>query len=253
MAEITSETKQEHGPSVAGYDNIGHALSNNCNGGAMKTLAVLLAAMLTVGCAWASQPTYTGRVRWSKLVEVPERNNPEYADGWSSLTVTCGTENDFEIAKSNGMMIWKRMRVLETIHGWKEKSTDRLPVVSRHYRYPLPTVFPPRNIPVSLFDTEPSNNFLSIAPPEPPDVPAILANTKVPCVQRSFRESDPHRSCRWFIEWREDFSECVSQATKYEATIYNEYFQSCTNEWTCADKSRVLLTAENGTKHCIKF
>ena len=23
--------------------------------------------------------------------------------------------------------------------------------------------------------------------------------------------------------------------------------------WTCADKSRVLLTAEDGTRHCIKF
>ena len=23
--------------------------------------------------------------------------------------------------------------------------------------------------------------------------------------------------------------------------------------WTCADKSRILLTAEDGTKHCVKF
>ena len=25
------------------------------------------------------------------------------------------------------------------------------------------------------------------------------------------------------------------------------------NHWSCADKSRVLLTAEDGTKHCVKF
>ena len=26
-----------------------------------------------------------------------------------------------------------------------------------------------------------------------------------------------------------------------------------TKYWTCADKSRVLLTAEDGSKHCVKF
>jgi hypothetical protein len=30
-------------------------------------------------------------------------------------------------------------------------------------------------------------------------------------------------------------------------------YDSPPSEWTCADKSRILLTAENGTKHCIKF
>jgi len=27
----------------------------------------------------------------------------------------------------------------------------------------------------------------------------------------------------------------------------------CSTRWTCADKSRVLMTAEDGTRHCIKF
>lgn len=32
----------------------------------------------------------------------------------------------------------------------------------------------------------------------------------------------------------------------YNADVYGPV-------WTCADKSRVLLTAEDGTRHCIKF
>jgi hypothetical protein len=228
----------------------------------MKLFPVLLAAAMLGGCAFASNastPTYTGRACWSKLIEVPDRDNPEYGDGWSSLTVDCGTANDFEIAKSNGMMVWKRMRVLETFHVWKETtdSTRNLPVVSRHLRYPLPQVVAPLTVlsaprfpdvtPVIICDDERTCHW------EPTDVPAVMAKLDVPCVERSFSANDYRLSCRWFIYWREDFSECIRQATKYEATIY-EYFPSCEKPtYTCADKSRVLLTGEDGTKHCIKF
>lgn len=29
--------------------------------------------------------------------------------------------------------------------------------------------------------------------------------------------------------------------------------EHCAFRWTCSDKSRVLLTAQDGTKHCVKF
>jgi hypothetical protein len=183
----------------------------------MKTALLLIAAATLAGCAWASSPTYTGRTCWSKLIEVPERSNPEYDDGWSSLTVTCGTAEDFEIAKSNGMMVWKRMRVLETIQGWREKSTDstrKLPVVSSHYRWPLPEALPPGVIAIPY--TSPKTSMPLIAGKDSFSV----------CIERHPRNAT-HLICRWYIRWREDYSECVNEATKYEVMLYNEYFPSC--------------------------
>jgi len=35
--------------------------------------------------------------------------------------------------------------------------------------------------------------------------------------------------------------------------LMNDYAECRVTRWSCADKSRILLTAEDGSKHCIKF
>jgi hypothetical protein len=61
--------------------------------------------------------------------------------------------------------------------------------------------------------------------PEPMDVPAINDRVDKICVQYST------------LQW--DGNQC----DKYEDRKH----------WTCAEKTRVLLTDESGGKHCIKF
>lgn len=62
--------------------------------------------------------------------------------------------------------------------------------------------------------------------PEPMDVPAIQEDL-------------------WYEEgWRETDRCFVGGGT---------VLHTCKNSWTCSDPSRILLTAEDGTKHCIKF
>lgn len=39
----------------------------------------------------------------------------------------------------------------------------------------------------------------------------------------------------------------------YDVPEQEEMFRGDRKRWTCADKSRILLTAEDGTKHCVKF
>lgn len=41
--------------------------------------------------------------------------------------------------------------------------------------------------------------------------------------------------------------------TAEEIQVRCQKLGACSQVWTCADKARILLTAEDGTRHCIKF
>lgn len=85
--------------------------------------------------------------------------------------------------------------------------------------------------------------------PEPMDVPAIKESVK----------STPHD--KWSLydcaQMEVDLKSWFSR-NAHENT-YSVYFtepDKCTLEvsyWTCADKSRFLMTAEDGRRHCIRF
>lgn len=87
--------------------------------------------------------------------------------------------------------------------------------------------------------------------PEPEDVPAVKGKESIstPC---AWRDGDMG-SCSFIIQWREGGSSCIFSATLADFDRY-EQLPSCTtkNSWSCADKSRILLTAEDGKKWCHK-
>lgn len=48
--------------------------------------------------------------------------------------------------------------------------------------------------------------------------------------------------------------ECVNRVNSCDSATGKWCRSDCANySWTCTDKSRVLLTSENGKKHCVKF
>lgn len=81
-----------------------------------------------------------------------------------------------------------------------------------------------------------------ISPPEPMDVPAILDEHYTTLIPRT---DDPE-------EWQREGCENVHR--KGLKASWGILGCSITGpNWTCSDKSRILLTAEDGTRHCVKF
>lgn len=45
----------------------------------------------------------------------------------------------------------------------------------------------------------------------------------------------------------------VQRKEKCGVNIANDGYACAFTYWTCSDKSRILLTSEDGTRHCVKF
>ena len=74
----------------------------------------------------------------------------------------------------------------------------------------------------------------------PMDVPAISEDRSA--------EPDSHDGHELLL-----FSQACEEIVGGKMTWQPDVIACHVKRWTCADKSRVLLTAEDGTRHCIKF
>jgi hypothetical protein len=94
--------------------------------------------------------------------------------------------------------------------------------------------------------------------------PFSLGQQVVPAIQHKLHVHSREYACvRWpYLALREDGSE-ESWSSGIPDSVMELHLPECTEkqmdnpgtrtQWTCADKSRVLLTTEEGEKICVKF
>lgn len=82
----------------------------------------------------------------------------------------------------------------------------------------------------------------------------------VPAIQYAPDDLDDHcYNGRTFKEWEmerrdtKDYTVWSERWAKWPSKACEGKPMNTPLPWTCADKSRILLTAEDGSKHCVKF
>lgn len=94
---------------------------------------------------------------------------------------------------------------------------------------------------------------VQITPQVVPNGVAVSVVVDVPAVQEASKEPPNGPSCNMVPCEHKLTAWCSPTGAGYEEWPKETCQDHPPQIWTCADKSRILLYAEDGTRHCLKF